>query len=490
MRNAGITVLWAVTGCLLLALLQVGDAQAQKVLSGVETGYVLQAQADLERALSDPAMMQPERIALVERSAKTLKEYGQEPAFPIGDIPLKGLMESNYNQARKQFEDANLLKMHLTNKLLDQQLKIINTMQIEVLEDQIKIMLPGFPAPYELSLELASMFFKVDAAEGVSAGKFSDAASLVARFKRLAETKRLIAELDNLYAAQRMSMQNLHRDLNLITADQEVLRRRYKNAEMGTFTIKGYEGARLNYGMTPVAATTPEMKKLEATNQSINIINVVLEGLHLFNYSAENRYDGDKNRLDGGAFLMGFMLQGPNSFNGHYAKFSSFSNSGSASMGGQVHISNRWNAQTVMPGEQPSFDFTGTFTADGAINQGVLLRLTLKETAQRVQYEESEGEKVTLRANEERQLELLNVPLLNYPAELNQKNGTNYVYYAELEGPRVKDMVKLVKDSETIQYSDGKSHDSQILSLNWNSQPTTHKLKIYFGTYKPFVRDW
>jgi len=180
MKNAGITVLWAVTGCLLLALLQGGDAQAQKVLSGVETGYVLQAQADLERALSDPAMMQPERIALVERSAKTLKEYGQEPAFPIGDIPLKGLMESNYNQARKQFEDANLLKMHLTNKLLDQQLKIINTMQIEVLEDQIKIMLPGFPAPYELSLELASMFFKVDAAEGVSAGKFSDAASLVA----------------------------------------------------------------------------------------------------------------------------------------------------------------------------------------------------------------------------------------------------------------------------------------------------------------------
>ncbi len=490
MKNSNEFILHVVAALLVWGVSMGTDVHAQKVLSGVETGYVQQAQSELNRALSDPVMKQPERIAIVERSAKTIKEYGQEPAFPIGDIPLKGLMESNYKQARKQFDDANALKMYLNNKLLDQQLRIINTMQIEVLEDQIKIMIPGLPAPYELSLELASIFFKSDLAEGVTAGRYSDATSLVASFKRLAETKRLIAELDNLYGAQLMSMQNLHRDLNIINADQEVLRRRYKNAEMGTFTIKGYEGALLNYGMTPIAGTTPETKKLESTIQSINIIDLELYGLELFTRSAQELYDGDKNRLSSGGLMFGLILQGPNSFNGHYARFSSFANSGSASIGGQVNIRNTWNAKEVMPQEQHHFDFVGTLTADGALDQGVLLRLTIKETASRVEYTTDFEEKVALRAKKERQIELLNVPLLNYPDELNKKNGTNYVYYAEIEGPRVKDMVKLVKDSETIEYSDGKKHDSQLLSLHWDNRPSTLKLKIYFGTYKPFVRDW
>lgn len=484
MKKSSASQFRLMTGWFVCAFMLTLHAPAQKVLSGVETGYVQNAQSELKRALSDPAMKQPERIAIVERSARTLKEYGQTPEFPIGDIPLKGLMESNYKQARKQFEDANALKMYLNNKLLDQQLRIINTMQIEVLEDQIKIMIPGLPAPYELSLELASMFIKADVAEGVSGGRYSDATSLVASFKRLAETKRLIAQLDNLYGAQLMSMQNLHRDLNLITTEQEVLRRRYKNAEMGTFTIKGYEGALLNYGMTPVAGTTPELKKLEATIQSINIINVSIE-IPGLTRTEQDLYNGDKYLGMGSSINFGYIRHGNNSFNGDYARYSSFANSGAATMGGQVNIRNTWTAKEVMPGEQHHFDFTGTFSADGALNNGILHRLTIRETAARVEYWPGESDKVYLRANEERLLELLNVPLLNYPDELNRKNETSYVYYAEIEGPRVRDLIKQLTDSETIQYSDGRKHDSQILSVNWDFHATNLKLKIYFGTYVP-----
>ncbi len=70
---------------------------AQKILSEMETQFVMEAHSELNKALSDPTMDQAERIRIVERSAQTLKEYGQPDGFPNGDIQLKQLMQGNYN---------------------------------------------------------------------------------------------------------------------------------------------------------------------------------------------------------------------------------------------------------------------------------------------------------------------------------------------------------------------------------------------------------
>ena len=54
-----------------------GETLAQKILSEHETQIVLEARNELNEALSNPDLDQATRSKLVERSAKTLKEYGQ-----------------------------------------------------------------------------------------------------------------------------------------------------------------------------------------------------------------------------------------------------------------------------------------------------------------------------------------------------------------------------------------------------------------------------
>lgn len=219
------------------------NATAQRVLSPSETAIIDEAHKELHEAISNPDLSQEDRVKLVERSAKTLKEYGQPPAFPHGSIPLKVFMESNYNQSRREFEDASNLYQVLSSKLLDQQLRIINTLQIEVAEEQIKLMLPGLPAPYELSKELVSTFLKWDIREGVNAGTYGDAQSLVKHFHRLASTKELTKALEELRKGQMISMQMLHRDLKTVDPLEAHLRKRYELAAAGVFVMRGYEGA-------------------------------------------------------------------------------------------------------------------------------------------------------------------------------------------------------------------------------------------------------
>jgi hypothetical protein len=223
---------------------------AQRELNTSETAIVEEAFNELQEAISDPHMPQAERLRIVERSAKTLKEYGQPYAFPEGDIPLKRMMEYSYKQGRKEFEDANDLKMALSNKLLDRQLKLINTMQIEIAEEQIKIMIPGLPAPYELSKELVSKVFNWNIVEGFNTGTYGDAQSLVRRFKQLAELKMLGKELDNLYGAQQMSANQLSRDYKMVDQIEAQLRKKYELADAGTHVLVGLEGATLPQGKT------------------------------------------------------------------------------------------------------------------------------------------------------------------------------------------------------------------------------------------------
>ncbi len=235
------------------------SVSAQHRLNESETRWVEEAKSELEKALSDPDLSQQERIAMVERSAKTLKEYGQPAAFPKGNISLKDFMEENYNMARKQFDDSNTLKQMLAAQILDQQLKIINSIQIEVAGEQIKLMIPG-KAAVDLSLDAVSTVFKWDIAEGFNNGQRGDVISLKNKFIQLAKSKELMRYLESLYTSQRMSMQQTHTDLNKVMPLQELLRRRYQMAEAGAFVFKGYEGA--------VAANTGSSSKSTGATSS------------------------------------------------------------------------------------------------------------------------------------------------------------------------------------------------------------------------------
>ncbi len=216
-------------------------AWSQKVLNQQETKIVEDAYAELQEAISNPDLSENERTRLVEHSARTLKEYGQPAAFPEDGMPLKKMMEYNYQQGRKEFEDANDLRQALSNKLLDQQLKIINTMQIEVTEEQVKLLIPG-SQPLELSKDLVNTVFDWNIAEGFNSGKAGDAKSLANRFKQMAETKQLIKKLESLYNSQQMSMNNLHHDLIQVEQLETRLRKKYEITEASTFTLKGMEG--------------------------------------------------------------------------------------------------------------------------------------------------------------------------------------------------------------------------------------------------------
>lgn len=233
MKPLALTV-WVVC----LSAISVTSAFAQQ-LGNSEQRWVTEAQQDLERALSDPRMAWQERIKVVERSAKTLKEYGQEPAFPKGDIPLKSMLETKYRQSMDHYYNVvNLL--NTINKLnLDQKMKIINTMQVDVVGDQIELLIPGIPH----AVDLVRIFLDYNAVEGWAGGKVEDAAKLTARFKQLLATNQMMTELERLRDYHRISTLMLHEDLEEINLLQEELRKIYQNSADGVFVLKGYENA-------------------------------------------------------------------------------------------------------------------------------------------------------------------------------------------------------------------------------------------------------
>jgi hypothetical protein len=217
---------------------------AQKILSEMETHYVLEAQQQLNAALSDPAMDQAERLRIVERSARTLKEYGQPPAFPKGSIPLKELMQSNFDLARDQYNDVNDLRRVVNNMNHEARMKFINHLQIEVVEEQVKFLLPGY-TPFTLAQSLVNTNLDINIADGVNRGDVDDARTLVRLFKEIAEANKLAGMLDKLFNDHRFTSENLHRDLRMVEPLEAQLRKRYELAAAGTHIIRGYEGARL-----------------------------------------------------------------------------------------------------------------------------------------------------------------------------------------------------------------------------------------------------
>lgn len=233
-------------------------SNAQKVLSEQETQWVLEAQGELEQALSDPGMDETERLRLIERSAKTLKEYGQPWAYPEGDIPLQELMENNYEQCKdniKEWSDYNLKMQHQT---LDQKIKIINQLQVEVGERQLQILIPGGNAAVSLSMEFVNTFFDVNIVDGFTNGKIGNARDLKNRFIELAKQKKLGYHIDQMIKDDKTSLIKLDKDRKIIRLKENKWESIYRNATSSTFTREGYEGAVLN---SPYAAQTSTQQK-------------------------------------------------------------------------------------------------------------------------------------------------------------------------------------------------------------------------------------
>lgn len=218
---------------------------AQKILSETETAWVEEAKAELNRALTDPAMSEAERLRIVERSAKTLKEYGQEPAFPQGKIPLAEMMDDNFNQCVGEIAELNDWHLNLQNKALSDKMKLINTIQIEVIEEQVQLLIPG-STPVQLTKDLVNTVFDWDIAEGFNGGKRGDAQSLKERFKKLAESNEFDKRLKILIDDHKESLRLINQDRTQLKFLDAKLRQKYKYGEATTRTFGGYEGAQLS----------------------------------------------------------------------------------------------------------------------------------------------------------------------------------------------------------------------------------------------------
>ncbi|MDD2385760.1 MAG: hypothetical protein PHP52_03155 [Bacteroidales bacterium] len=226
---------------IILVFSAVYTANAQKELNKYETKWVLEAKSQLEAALSDIDMTDSERLRIVQRSAVTLKEYGQPSIWPKGDIPIQQFMDEQFNQCKDEIATMSALSLNLEHKTLDQKMKLINTIQIEVVENQIQMLIPG-STPVQLSSDAVSTVFNVDIM-GVSGGKRQDAKDLTSRFKELAKTNKLIEQINILVDGHRVSLRQINEDKDLLRKKVLLWKRAYVNAYSGAFTMKGYEGA-------------------------------------------------------------------------------------------------------------------------------------------------------------------------------------------------------------------------------------------------------
>ncbi len=217
------------------------SAVGQKKISATEAGYIAEAKSELASALSQADMSDSERLRIIKRSATTLKEYGQPAAWPDGDIPLQKWMDGQFEQCRSEISEMSDWVLKLEHQTLNQKMKLINTMQIEVLEHQVELLIPG-KTPVQLTSDAVSTIFGINFAEGAGGGKRQDAQNLRDRFRKLAESKELVSHFNILIGHHRES-------LRLIDAERDDLRKKvpgwkqaYMNAYNGAFTFKEYQG--------------------------------------------------------------------------------------------------------------------------------------------------------------------------------------------------------------------------------------------------------
>ena len=234
---------------------------AQKPLNATEKALIEEAKRDLSIAITDETISDIERTKLTERSSKTLKEYGAPMAFPNGDIPLKTNREKVYRRVMAEVVYANDLRSLLSNSLMTEQLSIVNTLQIEVAEEQIKLLIPG-NTTFDLSKDLVENVFSWNIKEGINGGKRADTQELVQKFRNLATSKELVKDVEKLYAKQKELLIRLHQELEKTDALQSQLRKVYENAANSTFTFKEFQ--------KPGASSTTNNKTSTASSSSNN----------------------------------------------------------------------------------------------------------------------------------------------------------------------------------------------------------------------------
>ena len=216
--------------------------QAQKILNESETRWVLEAKAEMEKALNDPTLTDQQRMEMVEHSARVLKEYGQPPAFPDDAIPLKKQTDARFEQLKTNVSELSDWSLNLEFQTLEQKNKIINSMQISVVEEQIKFLIPGV-TPIQLSKDVVNTVFDWNITDGVNQGAMGDAKGLAARFKQLAESKELIKKINQLVEQQKEELREVYEEKQKYDELDEKMRKQYEYTQASTITQRGYEGA-------------------------------------------------------------------------------------------------------------------------------------------------------------------------------------------------------------------------------------------------------
>jgi hypothetical protein len=218
--------------------------QAQKVLTQSETNWVLEAKAEMEKSLNDPGLSDQQRLEMVEHSTRVLKEYGQPSAFPEDAIPLKKQTDAKFEQHKNNISELSNWSLNLEFQTLEQKNKIINSMQISVVEEQIKFLIPGV-TPIQLSKDVVNSVFDWNITDGFNQGARGDAKGLAARFKQLAESKELIKRINFLVETQKDSLRKVFVEKEKYDQLDEKLRKQYEFTQASTITQRGYEGAKL-----------------------------------------------------------------------------------------------------------------------------------------------------------------------------------------------------------------------------------------------------
>ena len=221
------------------------ETLAQKVLNESETNWVNEAKAEMERALNDPDLSDQQRLEMVERSTRTLKEYGQTDEFPEDAIPLKKQTDEKFESLKTQISELSAWSLNLEFQTLEQKNKIINSMQISVAEEQIKFLIPGV-TPIQLSKDVVNSVFDWNISDGFNGGARGDAKSLADRFKKLAESKELIKRINLVIENQKDSLRKVYVEKEKYDLLDKKLRDKFEYTKASTITQKGYEGAKLS----------------------------------------------------------------------------------------------------------------------------------------------------------------------------------------------------------------------------------------------------
>ena len=290
---------------------------AQKILNESETQWVLEAKFNLEKAYSDPSLPEQERLQMIARSARTLKEYGQPPMPLTGESPLRQFMENNYQKKMEECISANSLINELNKGLLKQKMRLVNDIQIDVASEQIKFVIPG-STTVSLSKDLVNTLFDCDIG-GANGGQVANAKDLKNKFLALVKAQKNIGNLEAIKKVEMESAANLDKDRKNIVGLEDKMRQTYNNAEAGTSTFEGYKNSVLNEKKNPKQVISPLVGTWIFTAPGFNVSHRYnMDGTCFIRVNRKQndyKYEISDNQIiylypDGKTSTMGFLIEG------------------------------------------------------------------------------------------------------------------------------------------------------------------------------------